>query len=281
MQSQKKYNKKFSCEFFPPKTDKGKENLNAAIQELKTINPEYMSCTYGAGGTTQEGTWDVVKQLQEDGFNAAPHITCIGSTHEKIRKLINDYKDIGINRIVALRGDLPEGQDKAGEFQFANELVEFIRKETGDYFHIEVAAYPEMHPQASSMQEDIANFKRKVDAGTSAAVTQYFFNPDAYFRFIHDCETAGVDLPIVPGIMPITNCKQLSRFSDMCGAEIPRWIKKRLEGYGDDLDSLRAFGLEVTTNLCRTLLDAGAPGLHFYSMNQSGPTLAIWKNLGL
>lgn len=281
MNSQKKYDKKYSCEFFPPKTDKGKENLNAAIQELKTINPEYMSCTYGAGGTTQEGTWEVVKQLQEDGFNAAPHITCIGSTHEKISKLINAYKDIGISRIVALRGDLPEGQHKAGEFQYANELVEFIRKETGDYFHIEVAAYPEMHPQASSMQEDIANFKRKVDAGTNAAVTQYFFNPEAYFRFIHDCEIAGVDLPIVPGIMPITNCKQLSRFSDMCGAEIPRWIKKRLEGYGDDMDSLRAFGLEVSTELCQKLLDAGAPGLHFYSMNQSGPTLAIWENLGL
>lgn len=281
MESQQEYPQTFSFEFFPPKTEEGATKLRAVREELAKLNPLYFSVTFGAGGSTQQGTIDTVIEIQKSGSDAAPHLSCIGSTKDSIRELLNKYKENGIKRIVALRGDMPSGMQEAGEFRYANELVEFIRSETGDHFHIEVAAYPEFHPQAHDAQTDLQNFKRKVEAGASSALTQYFYNIDAYIRFVEDCENIGVTLPIVPGIMPITNCTQLARFSDMCGAEIPRWIRKRLESYGDDIDSLRAFGLDVTVGLCHQLLEAGAPGLHFYTMNQTGPTLSIWNELGL
>ena len=281
MESQEKYPQKFSFEFFPPKTDEGAEKLLAVRDELGKLKPEYFSVTFGAGGSTQQGTIDTVLDIQQAGFNAAPHLSCVGSTRANISELLLNYKDNGIKRIVALRGDMPSGMQEAGEFRYANELVEFIRGETGDHFHIEVAAYPEIHPQASDAETDLLNFKRKVDAGANGVITQYFYNPDAYFRFIDDCEELNIDIPVIPGIMPITNYKQLARFSDMCGAEIPRWIRKRLEGFGDDRESIKAFGEDVVTELCHQLLEAGAPGLHFYTMNQTGPTLALWNNLGL
>ena len=281
MESQEKYPQKFSFEFFPPKTDEGADKLRAVRDELGKLKPEYFSVTFGAGGSTQQGTIDTVIEIQQAGFNAAPHLSCVGSTKDNIRELLLKYKDNGINRIVALRGDMPSGMQEAGEFRYANELVEFIRNETGDHFHIEVAAYPEIHPQATDAETDLLNFKRKVDAGASSVITQYFYNPDAYFRFIDDCEQLNIELPIIPGIMPITNYKQLARFSDMCGAEIPRWIRKRLEGFGDDRESIKAFGEDVVTELAHQLLEAGAPGLHFYTMNQTGPTMALWNNLGL
>ncbi len=281
MESQQQYPQQFSFEFFPPKTAEGAEKLIKVRNTLGALNHKYFSVTFGAGGSTQQGTIDTVTSIKEAGFNAAPHLSCVGSTKENIRDILNGYKDKNINRIVALRGDMPSGTQDIGEFHYANELVEFIRKETGDHFHIEVAAYPEFHPQASSAEDDLNNFKRKVEAGANSAITQYFFNPDAYFRFVDDCEDLGITIPIVPGIMPITNYIQLARFSDMCGAEIPRWIRKRLESYGDDKDSIRAFGEDVITEMCHQLLEAGAPGLHFYTMNVSKPTLAIWNNLGL
>lgn len=276
-----KHEKSFSCEFFPPKTAKGVENLRKTLTELATLNPAYFSVTFGAGGSTQEGTFDTVKEIQEKGYTAAPHLSCIGSTQENIRELLNKYIEIGVNRIVALRGDMPSGMRETGEFRYANELVEFIRSETDDHFHIEVAAYPEFHPQAASAQMDMENFARKVNGGANAAITQYFYNADAYFRFVDDCEKLGINIPIIPGIMPITNYSSLKRFSAMCGAEIPRWIEKRLSGYGDDKRSIIAFGEEVVTELCRKLLDNGAPGLHFYTMNQTGPTRTLWHNLGI
>lgn len=281
MNTQKKFPKSFSCEFFPPKTEKGAKNLRTTLTELGKLKPAYFSVTFGAGGSTQEGTYDTVKTIQEQGYAAAPHLSCIGSTRSSIRELLQRYVDINVSRIVALRGDMPSGMQEAGEFRYANELVEFIRSETGKHFHIEVAAYPEFHPQATSAQADMDNFARKVSAGANAAITQYFYNEDAYFRFVDDCEKLGVDIPIIPGIMPITNYSNLKRFSDMCGAEIPRWIGKRLESYSDDRESIIAFGEEVVTELCRKLLEKGAPGLHFYSMNQAGPTQAIWHNLDL
>jgi len=281
MNTQKKYQKNFSCEFFPPKTDKGAENLRKTLSELATLNPAYFSVTFGAGGSTQEGTFDTVKAIQEKGYAAAPHLSCIGSTQEGIRELLNGYVELGVKRIVALRGDMPSGMRETGEFRYANELVEFIRAETGDHFHIEVAAYPEFHPQAPNAQVDMENFARKVKAGANAAITQYFYNAEAYYRFVDDCEKLGVDIPIIPGIMPITNYSNLKRFSDMCGSEIPRWIAKRLDGYGDDKTSLVAFGEEVVTEMCHKLLDNGAPGFHFYTMNQSGPTQKLWKNLDI
>ncbi len=281
MESQRKYPQTFSFEFFPPKTPEGADKLRAVRDELGKKNPLYFSVTFGAGGSTQQGTFDTVVEIQQTGFNAAPHLSCVGSTKQNVRDLINAYKTKGINRIVALRGDMPSGMRDMGELRHANELVEFIRQETGDHFHIEVAAYPEIHPQAVDAESDLRNFKRKIEAGASSALTQYFYNPDAYFCFVDDCEKLSIDIPIVPGIMPITNYKQLARFSDMCGAELPRWIRKRLEGFGDDVDSLKAFGEEVVTELCNQLLEAGAPGLHFYTMNTSGPTLALWRNLGL
>ena len=270
----------FSCEFFPPKTDKGRENLNATLLEFKSIDFSYISCTYGAGGTTQDGTFDTIQQIMQHGFSAAPHITCIGSTKEKISNLLKQYMDAGVSRIVALRGDLPEGMGDPGEFHYANEMVEFIRKETGDHFHIEVAAYPEMHPQSSSMQDELIHFSRKVEAGADAAITQYFYNVDAWSSFVEDSERLGVTIPIIPGIMPITNYTQLARFSAGCGTEIPRWIRTRLEGYGDDLESIRAFGFDVTLQLCDQLIEAGAPGLHFYAMNRAEPTLQLCKEIG-
>ena len=281
MESQEKYPQKFSFEFFPPKTDEGAEKLRAVRDELGKLKPEYFSVTFGAGGSTQQGTIDTVLEIQQAGFNAAPHLSCVGSTKANVSELLLKYKDNEIKRIVALRGDMPSGMQEAGEFRYANELVEFIRSETGDHFHIEVAAYPEIHPQARDAETDLINFKRKVDAGANGVITQYFYNPDAYFRFIDDCEQLNIDIPVIPGIMPITNYKQLARFSDMCGAEIPRWIRKRLEGFGDDRDSIKAFGEDVVTELCNQLLEAGAPGLHFYTMNQTAPTIALWKNLGL
>lgn len=281
MESQKQHPKQFSFEFFPPKTNEGMAKLRTARDELAKLGPKYVSVTFGAGGSTQAGTVDTVRDMLSAGLDTAPHLSCIGSSAEAIRDLLNQYIEMGVKRIVALRGDMPSGMRETGEFQYANELVEFIRKETGDHFHIEVAAYPEFHPQAPNAEADLNNFANKVSAGADAAITQYFFNIDAYLRFIEECEKRNVDVPIVPGIMPITNIKQLARFSAMCGAEIPRWLRLRLEAYGDDLRSLRAFGLDVTTELCRRLLDAGAPGLHFYSMNQAEPTRIIWTNLGL
>ncbi len=279
MQSQKKYKPTFSIEFFPPKTKEGKIKLGKTREALATLNPTYISVTYGAGGSTQQGTLDTVLEIKNAGIDAMPHLTCVGSTKENIRELLQTYIDGGINRIIALRGDMPSGMREMGELGHANELVEFIRAETGDHFHIEVAAYPEVHPQAKSAKADLAHFKSKVDAGANSAITQYFYNADAYFRFVDECEKMGLDIPIVPGIMPITNYQNLARFSDMCGAEIPRWIRKRLEGFGDDADSLCAFGLDVSTQLCQTLLAQGAPGLHFYCMNQAGPTQTIWDKV--
>lgn len=276
-----KNEKSFSCEFFPPKTEKGVENLHKTLSELATLNPAYFSVTFGAGGSTQEGTFDTVKEIQEKDYAAAPHLSCIGSTQASIRELLNSYIDIGVNRIVALRGDMPSGMREAGEFRYANELVEFIRSETGNHFHIEVAAYPEFHPQASNAQVDMENFARKVKAGANAAITQYFYNADGYYRFVDDCEKLGVDIPIIPGIMPITHYGNLKRFSDMCGAEIPRWIAKRLDDYGDDIASITAFGEEVVTEMCQQLLDNGAPGFHFYTMNRADPTRKLWHNLGI
>ncbi len=269
-----------SCEFFPPKTDEGAEKLRATWQTLKGIEPAYFSVTYGAGGSTQERSFATVAEIQRDsGIPAAPHLSCIGSTRAQIRGILDNYKAQGIRRIVALRGDLPSGMRDPGELRYANELVAFIREQTSDWFHIEVAAYPEFHPQATSARADLDAFQRKVEAGANAAITQYFYNVDSYLRFMNDCLDRGIHIPIVPGIMPITNYTQLARFSDACGADIPRWLRKRLETFGDDLDSLRAFGLDVVSELCQQLLEAGAPGLHFYSMNQVEPTLSLWKNM--
>jgi len=282
MKSQKQYPQAYSFEFFPPKTEEGSERLAKVSQALASLNPCFFSVTYGAGGTTRERTYATVSELRTStGIDVAPHLSCIGSTREGIREILDIYMEQGIRHIVALRGDMPSGMQDPGEFHYANELVEFIRSETGDHFFIEVAAYTEFHPQAPSARADLLNFKRKVEAGADSALTQYFYNADAYFRFVDSCEIMGVTLPIVPGIMPITNYVQLARFSDACGAEIPRWIRKRLEGFGDDMNGLRDFGIDVVTDLCQRLLDGGAPGLHFYTMNQSQATMAIWSRLGI
>jgi methylenetetrahydrofolate reductase (NADPH) len=269
----------FSFEFYPPKTDDGAKNLEKVHTELALLNPDFFSVTFGAGGSTRDKTYDTVVNIQKNGVSAAPHLSCVASTKENIREILTNYKEHGVSKIVALRGDLPSGMMSAGEFRFANELVEFIRAETGDHFQIHVAAYPEVHPQANTAAEDFNNFKRKVDAGADAVITQYFYNTDAYFYFVDKCEKNGIDIPIVPGIMPITNYSQLFRFSDMCGADIPRWMRKTLEGFGDDRESIVAFGEEVVSKLCQQLIDNGVPGLHFYTMNQFKPTLAIWNNL--
>jgi methylenetetrahydrofolate reductase (NADPH) len=272
----------FSFEFFPPKTDKGAENLRAVRNELAALNPRFFSVTYGAGGSTQANTLNTVLEIQRDsGIEAAPHLSCVGSSAEQIREILDTYRNNGIKHIVALRGDLPSGSRDLGQFRYANELVEFIRKETGDHFNIEVAAYPEMHPQAPNLKVDIDNFVRKVQAGANSAITQYFFNADAYWHFVDECVKKGVEIPIVPGIMPITNYSQLARFSDMCGAEIPRWLRKQLETYADDVESITKFGEEFISLLCENLLETGAPGLHFYTMNRVEPTMSIWKNIGL
>jgi methylenetetrahydrofolate reductase (NADPH) len=282
MESQKKYKRTFSFEFFPPKTDDGISKLEATSQLLAGLKPRFFSVTFGAGGSTRDRTYETIIDIREkSGIDAAPHLSCISSTRENIGQMLAGYIDAGINRIVALRGDMPSGMVEAGEFRHANELVEFIRRETGDHFHIEVAAYPEFHPQASSPARDLANFKRKVEAGANGAITQYFFNPDAYFSFIESCEKNGIDIPVVPGIMPITNFHQLARFSDACGAEIPRWIRKRLQAFGEDTASIRSFGEDVVTGLCQRLLEQGAPGLHFYTMNRAEPSMKIWKSLNL
>lgn len=273
--------KNFSIEFFPPKTPEGVEKLRATRAKLAELRPKYFSVTFGAGGSTQKGTLETVIEIQREGHDAAPHLSCIGSSRDSLRAILGEYKANGIRRLVALRGDLPSGYGAFGEFRYANELVEFIRAETGDWFHIEVAAYPEMHPQAKSPQDDIQSLARKVKAGANAAITQYFYNADAYFRFVDDTRKAGIDVPIVAGIMPITNYSQLMRFSDMCGAEIPRWIRLKLASFGDDTESIKAFGLDVVTGLCERLLDGGVPGMHFYSLNQAAATTALWKRLDL
>ncbi len=269
----------FSFEFYPPKTVEGAKNLEKVHQELAQLNPDFFSVTFGAGGSTRDNTYDTVVKIQQNGVSAAPHLSCVASTKENILEILQNYRKHGVSKIVALRGDLPSGMMSAGEFRYANELVEFIRKETGDHFQIHVAGYPEIHPQASSAQTDFDNFKRKVDAGANAVITQYFYNAEAYFYFLDKCEKSGIDIPIVPGIMPITNYSQLFRFSDMCGADIPRWMRKTLEGFGDDRESIIAFGEDVVSKLCQELLDNDAPGLHFYTMNQAKPTLAVWNNL--
>lgn len=279
MQSQKKHPQLFSFEFYPPKTEEGAASLQVVYSKLAELKPDFFSVTFGAGGSTRDLTFDTVIDIQAKGIAAAPHLSCVASTKDNIRAILKDYQDNGISKIVALRGDLPSGMMSAGEFRYANELVEFIRQETGDYFQIHVAAYPEVHPQSASGIEDFKNFKRKVEAGADAAITQYFYNAEAYFYFLDSCEKNGVDIPVVPGIMPITQYTQLFRFSEMCGADIPRWMRKRLEGFGDDRASIQAFGLDLVTNLCQRLLDNGAPGLHFYTMNQAAPTLAILANL--
>ena len=271
----------FSFEFFPPQTQEGANKLAATRKQLAVLKPAFFSVTFGAGGSTRERTLEAVLQIKADGYEAAPHLSCVGSTRENIRAILHTYKNMEIKRIVALRGDLPSGMATSGEFHYANELVSFIRVETGEHFHIEVAAYPEFHPQAKSPRDDLLNFKRKVMAGANSAITQYFYNADGYFRFVEECRKMGVTLPIVPGIMPIMKFTQLARFSDLCGAEIPRSIRKILESYGDDNESVQAFGLDVVTQLCERLLAGGAPGLHFYTLNQSAPSVEIWKRLGL
>lgn len=279
MYTQTKQSRLFSFEFYPPKTEEGAASLQVVYKKLAALQPDFFSVTFGAGGSTRDRTYESVLDIQRQGIAAAPHLSCVASTKESIREILYKYQSNGVKKIVALRGDLPSGMLSAGEFRYANELVEFIRKETGEQFEIHVAAYPEVHPQAANAEADIKNFKRKVDAGANAAITQYFYNAEAYFHFMDQCEKLGITIPVVPGIMPITNYAQLFRFSEMCGADIPRWLRKSLECFGDDRDAIRAFGLEVVTNMCQRLLDQGAPGLHFYTMNQAAPTLAIWENL--
>ncbi|ATP27720.1 methylenetetrahydrofolate reductase [NAD(P)H] [Chromobacterium violaceum] len=271
----------FSFEFFPPKTPEGVAKLRTTRQQLAQFKPQFFSVTFGAGGTTRDGTLSTVLEIRSEGQAAAPHLSCIGSTRENIAAILNEYRGNGIRHLVALRGDIPSGMVAAGEFRYANELVEFIRAEHGDHFHIEVAAYPEFHPQARSAEDDLANFVRKVRAGADSAMTQYFFNADSYFRFVDEVRARGVDIPIVPGIMPISNFGQLCRFSDMCGAEVPRWLRLRMQSYYDDTASIRALGLDVVTELCDRLLQGGAPGLHFYTLNQAGLVSTIWQRLGL
>ncbi len=271
----------FSIEFFPPKTPEGMEKLRGVRAQLAVLKPKFFSVTFGAGGSTQSNTLEAVAEIQSEGLAAAPHLSCVGSTRDNIRSILATYKAHGIRHIVALRGDLPSGMADPGTFRYANELVDFIRAETGDWFEIEVAAYPEMHPQAKGWNDDLTNFKRKVDAGSNAAITQYFFNADAYFNFIDECHARGITIPIVPGIMPISNYAQLARFSALCGAEIPRWLAKKLEGYYDDAASVKAFGLDFVSGLCERLLAGGAPGLHFYTLNQAALTTAIWQRLEL
>ncbi|HRQ45600.1 MAG TPA: methylenetetrahydrofolate reductase [NAD(P)H] [Rhodocyclaceae bacterium] len=270
-----------SIEFFPPQTPEGAEKLRSARARLAVLAPEFFSVTYGAGGSTRERSFATVAEIVAEGFEAAPHLSCIGSTRDSIREILRDYANTGIRRIVALRGDLPSGVGASGEFRYANELVEFIRSETGDRFLIEVAAYPEWHPQARSPRDDLLAFKRKVDVGANSAITQYFYNFDAYRHFVDEVRALGIDIPIVPGIMPITSFSRLARFSDACGAEIPRWMRLKFESFGDDSDSIRAFGFDIVTELCQRLIESGAPGLHFYSMNQALPTIEICRRLGL
>lgn len=270
-----------SFEFFPPKTEEGIAKLRAARKQLAQLGPKFFSVTFGAGGSTRDRTMETVLEIHSEGFEAAPHISCISSSKDEIRQLLNSYREEGIRHLVALRGDIPSGTVGVGDFRHGNELVAFIRQETGDWFEIEVAAYPEFHPEARSPARDLQYFKQKVDAGASAAITQYFYNVDAYFNFMDQCGSLGITIPVVPGIMPIYNYTQLSRFSDVCGAEIPRWLKTRLQDYADDLPSLRALGTDVVTDLCERLLAGDAPGLHFYTLNQAGIISTIMQRLGL
>lgn len=281
MKSQQKLEKQFSCEFFPPKTEQGMEKLFTTAETLsQQIDPKFFSVTFGAGGSTRETTFSAVTSLmQHTGREVAPHLSCIGSSKQQLIDILNDYQQQGVKRIVALRGDLPSGTVSHGDFNHANQLVSFIRENYQDQFKIEVAAYPETHPQAASARKDLQHFQQKVNAGADAAITQYFYNIDSYFYFVDDCEKAGLDLPIVPGIMPITNYSNLARFSEMCGAEIPQWLRRKLESYADDADTIKDFGAEFVTSMCQRLLDMGAPGLHFYTMNQSEASLRIWNNL--
>ncbi|MGM0571228.1 methylenetetrahydrofolate reductase [NAD(P)H] [Marinobacter sp.] len=281
MESQKQFKRRFSFEFFPPKTDQGREKLQTVRDRLAEVHPDFFSVTFGAGGSTRDRTIETVLNLHSQGISTAPHLSCVGGTRESIAELLDIYRESGVNRIVALRGDLPSGMGASGELRYANELVAFIREHSGDTFNLEVAAYPEFHPQARNAEEDLKNFARKVEAGANSAITQYFFNADSYFYFIDRLEKMNITIPVVPGIMPIVNFSSLVRFSDMCGAEIPRWIRKQLEAYGDDSDSIRKFGEDVVTRMCERLLAAGAPGLHFYTLNQAEASLNIWNNLGL
>jgi len=273
--------RQYSFEFFPPRTPEGVEKLRAARRQLVQLRPAFCSVTFGAGGSTREGTLATVLEIRGEGVEGAPHLSCIGGTASSIRDVLTQYRDHGIRHLVALRGDLPSGTVDAGEFRYASELVAFIRQQTGDWFHIDVAAYPEVHPQARSAPEDLDAFKRKVDAGADSAITQYFYNADAYSHFVDAAAARGITIPIVPGIMPIGSFTKLARFSDACGAEIPRWIRRRLEGFGDDTASIRAFGLDIVSDLCEMLLARGAPGLHFYTLNQASLTTTIWQRLGL
>jgi methylenetetrahydrofolate reductase (NADPH) len=270
-----------SVEFFPPQTTEGVAKLKSEREKLAVLKPDFLSVTYGAGGSTRERTFAIVKEIAAEGFDAVPHLSCIGSTRSRIQGILEEFKASGVRRIVALRGDLPSGMAEAGELRYANELVAFVRAKMGDDFQIMVAAYPEWHPQAKSPDADLKNFARKVKAGASAAITQYFYNADAYFHFVEKIRALKVDIPIIPGIMPIVSFHKLARFSDACGAEIPRWIRLKFESYGDDTESIQAFGLEVVTRLCERLLQGGAPGLHFYSMNMAKATLEICQRLGL
>jgi len=281
MKSQKQFERTFSFEFFPPRSQQGARKLAETRDKLATLKPRYFSVTFGAGGSTQKGTLEAVLDIRKAGYIAAPHLSCIGTEKSVIAELLNTYKENGIKHIVALRGDMPSGSHDTGDFQHASELISFIRETTGDHFHIEVAAYPELHPQSPSVESELNYFKQKIDAGANSALTQFFYNPDAYYRFIDDCEKKGLNIPVVPGIAPITNYTNIVRFADNCGAEIPRWIRKRLIDFGDDRESIFDFGLEVVTKLCQDLLDNGAPGLHFYTMNGAKASMAIWKNLNL
>jgi len=272
---------RFSFEFFPPRTEAGEEKLRQVHQQLAMLKPDFFSVTYGAGGSTRDGTRQLVLDIHGSGSVVAPHLSFGGSSDEAILTLLRSYQHAGIDRLVALRGDIPSGTGPATQYYYANELVTFIREHTGDHFHIEVACYPEIHPQSDSYDSDISYFRKKVDAGADSAITQYFYNADAYYWFVDNCRKAGINIPIVPGIMPITNFSKLARFSDSCGAEIPRWIRKRLQAYADDSDSIREFGLEVVTRLCEQLLADGAPGLHFYTMNQADVVSRLWRNLNL
>lgn len=270
-----------SLEFFPPKTQEGEAKLRLARRQLYALQPDFCSVTYGAGGSTQAGTFQTVREILAEGQDAASHFSCIGATRASVREQLAELRAMGVRRIVALRGDLPSGYGAQGEFQYASDLVAFIRAEAGEHFRIEVAAYPEVHPQAPSPQADLQALAIKAEAGAHAAITQYFYNADAYFRFVDEAQAMGVLLPIIPGVLPIINAEQLIRFSDSCGAEIPRWIRQRLQSFGDDSESIRAFGLDVVTDLCERLLAEGAPALHFYTMNQSAATLEICRRLGL
>jgi methylenetetrahydrofolate reductase (NADPH) len=271
----------YSLEFFPPKTPEGIAKLRAARREFAALKPAFCSVTYGAGGSTREGTLATVLEIRSEGMDGAPHVSCIGSTRDGMREVLAQYRSHGIRHLVALRGDLPSGSADVGDFRYANELVHFIRDETDDWFHVDVAAYPEYHPQSRNPDDDLASFQRKIDAGANSAITQYFYNPDAYWSFVDACAGRGIDVPIVPGVMPISSFTKLARFSDACGAEIPRWMRRRLEGFGDDAASIRAFGVDVVTRMCASLIERGAPGLHFYTLNQAGLTVAIWRALGL